>query len=111
MEIWISQILTPEVMQILPAITLIIVGLIVEKKYVGRIAILTNAVALSTFFYSISNLPLWIILYINVLTIFGLIALVSYAFKIKLPKEFYFIAGIFSSAISGALLIWGITLI
>lgn len=110
MNIWISQIFPVELIRILPAITLIIVGLIVEKKYVGRISLLTNAVALSTFFAFIENIPTWTIWYINILTIFGIIAIISYAFKIKLSKEFYFIAGIFSSLISGILLLWGLTL-
>jgi len=110
-NIWISQLLPLELIEILPAITLIIIGLIVEKKYIGRVAIFANAIALSTFFYKIQNLPTWTIWYINILTIFGLIAIFSYAFKIKLPQEYYWIAGIFSSVISGILLFWGMTLI
>ena len=111
MEIWVSQFLSVELVRLLPAITLIVVGLIVEKNYVGRISLLTNAVALSTFFSFIENLNYWMVLYINVLTIFGIIALFTYAFKIKLSKHFYFMAGVFSSAISGLLLLWGITLL
>jgi hypothetical protein len=109
-EIWVSQFLPKGLVIVLPAVTLIIVGIIVEKYYVGRISLLTNAVALSTFFAFIENLNWGIILYINILTIFGIVALISYAFRIKLPKEFYFIAGVFSSIISGVLLIYGLTL-
>ncbi|MFA5259017.1 MAG: hypothetical protein WC402_02990 [Candidatus Pacearchaeota archaeon] len=109
-NIWISQLLPIELIEILPALTLIIIGLIVEKKYVGRVAIFANAIALSTFFYKIQNLPLWTIWYINILTIFGLIAIFSYAFKIKLPQEYYWLAGVFSSVVSGILLFWGMTL-
>ncbi len=107
MEIWIAQFLPKALILALPAITLIVVGLIVEKNYVGRISLLTNAVALSTFFAFIENLNFWIILYINILTVFGIIALISRAFKIKLSKHFYFMAGVFSSVISGVLLLWG----
>ena len=107
MEIWVSQFLPKGLVLALPAITLIIVGLIVEKNYVGRISLLTNAVALSTFFAFIENLHWGVILYINILTIFGIVALFTYAFKIKLSRHFYFLAGAFSSAISGMLLLWG----
>lgn len=110
-QIWVSQFLTIELIKVLPAITLILVGLLVERKYVGRISLLTNAVALSTFFSAIQNLPSWIIYYINILTVFGFIALISYCFKIKLSKHFYWMAAIFSSAISGILLLWGMTLV
>lgn len=111
MSILVAQIFPVQFMEVLPALTLILIGLIVEKRYVGRIAIFANAIALSTFFYKIPSLPLWTIWYINILTIFGIIALISYATKTKLPKEFYFMAGVFSSIISGILIIWGMTLI
>ncbi len=111
MEIWLSQFLSPSILDILPAITLIVVGVLVEKYYVGRIAILSNAVALTTYYYKFENLSNALILYINILTIFGILSLISYAFKIKLPKDFYFIAGIFSSVISGLILLGGIVLI
>lgn len=110
-NIWISQVLPLQLIEVLPALTLIIIGLIVEKRYVGRIAIFANSIALSTFFYKIPDLPTWTIWYINILTIFGIVALFSYAFKIKLPKHFYWSAGIFSSVISGILLFWGVTLL
>jgi hypothetical protein len=110
MSIWIGELLPLRLIQVIPAITLIAIGLIVERKYVGRIAIFTNAIALSTFFAQIDNVPSGIIWYVNILTIFGAIAIISYSFKLKLPKEFYFMAGIFSSVISGILLIWGMTL-
>lgn len=110
MGIWIATILPLKLITILPAITLIVVGMLVEKYYVGRIAILSNAVALATYFYRFSNLNQWLVLYINVLTIAGILALVSYALKFHLPREFYWFGSIFSSLVSGALLLYGLTL-
>lgn len=110
-QIWLAEILPMKIIEILPALTLIIVGLIVEKYYVSRIAIVTNAVALSTFFVKVKSTPIAIIWYINILTILGIIALFSRFFKISLPKEFYTIAGIFSSLISGVILLYGIKLL
>ena len=110
MGIWIAQILSIKILNLLPAITLIIIGLISEKYYVGRIAILSNAVALATYFYPI-EIPVWLIWYINIITVAGILALISYLTKISLFKEFYFITGLFSSLISGGLLLyWGLIL-
>lgn len=105
MGIWIAQILPIKLLDMLPAITLIAVGLLVEKYYVGRIAILSNAVALVTYFYSVPNIPNWLTLYINILTIAGILSPASYAFRFPLPKQFYWFAGIFCSAISGILIL------
>ena len=110
MGLWIASILSEKILEILTAVTLIVVGLLVERYYIGRIAILSNAVALTTYFYKFNNLPNWLVFYINILTLFGIIAIISYATNTKLPKEYYWIAGIFSSAISGIILLWGLSL-
>jgi len=110
MNIWLNNIIPLQLIEVLPAITLIVIGLIVEKRYLSRISIFSNAVALTTFFYNFTNLPNWLILYINALSIVGILALVSYALRISLPQQFYLIAGIFSSGISGMVLLWGLNL-
>ena len=108
MEIWLGHFLSKNFINILPAVSLIIVGLIVEKNYVSRIAIFSNAVALSSYFAFIPNLSFGLILYINILTIAGILAIFSYLVHFSLPKEFYFFAGAFCSAISGMILLGAI---
>jgi hypothetical protein len=110
MDIWIANFLPVKVLDILPAVTLILVGLIVETQYVGRIAIFMNAVALTTFFYKFTGLPDWLIWYINLSTIAGIIAILSYIFDESLPSEFYTACGFFSSVISGFILLYGLGL-
>ena len=109
-QIWIANVLPMGVLEVLPAVTLIIIGLLVEKNYVGRIALLSNAVALTTFFYRFEVLPEWLVTYINLLSVAGILALASYALRFPLPRHFYWIAGLFSSAISGVILIYGMSL-
>ena len=110
MDFWITGFLPARVLDILPAATLIIVGLIVETQYVGRIAIFMNSVALTTFFYKFGSLPDWLVWYINLSTVAGVIAILSYIFDESLPSEFYTLTGLFSSVISGMILLYGLSL-
>ena len=108
--IWITKLVGTNIFEILPAAALIAIGFLAEKHYTGRLTLFANAVALISFFHDKANLPNLIIVYINILTLVGILALTSYAFKFKLPKEFYSLGGIFSSVISGIILLWGLTL-
>lgn len=110
MQILLEYIVPNTWFDILPALTLIGIGIIIEKYYVSRIAIFSNAIALSSFYVGFSDLPLWLTLYINVLIIVGVICLISYLTKDSMPKEFYKISGLFSSFISGIVLFYGLTL-
>lgn len=110
MEIWLTSFLSPKLISLLPAASLILIGFLAEKHYTGRLTLFANAVALISFFYIFTELPTLLVLYINALTIIGLFSLVSYIFQFSLPKEFYQIVGIFSSVVSGFILMWGITL-
>jgi len=110
MEIWLTNIIPIGLIELLPAITLIVIGWIVEKRYVGRVAIFSNAVALTTYFYKFSKLPYWLVVYINALIIVGILALISYVFRFYLPRSFYYFAAFFSSCISGIILLWGMNL-
>lgn len=110
MGIWLLNLLGSKIITVLPAVALIFVGFLAEKHYTGRLTLFANAIALVSFFYSFAILPTWLIFYINALTIVGCLSLVSYIFKFPLPKEFYSMAGIFSSIVSGIILLWGLTL-
>jgi len=61
-----------------------------RKGHIGRPAIFVNAIFLWQIFFSIwTSLPIWMHWYLNVGSIVGLIALVAYIPKWKLPSEFY----------------------
>ncbi|MFC1697106.1 hypothetical protein ACFL1H_02135 [Nanoarchaeota archaeon] len=111
MAIWLVQILPKQIILLLGPISLILVGYIAEKYYIGRITLFANAMALITFFAFIEIIPWIIVLYINVATIIGIIGLASYAFKYKLAQEFYTFGTIFSSVITGGILLYGLFLI
>ncbi|WMW25850.1 hypothetical protein RE474_03795 [Methanolobus sediminis] len=110
MEIILTSFLPNQALDILPSISLIFVGVIVETHYVSRIAIFANAVALTSFYYTFTALPLWLVLYVNALTVAGILSILSYMSKKSLPTEFYQISGLFSSVISGLVLLYGLSL-
>ncbi len=61
-----------------------------RKGHIGRPAIFVNAIFLWQIFFSIwASLPIWMHWYLNIGSIVGLIALIAYIPKWKLPKEFY----------------------
>jgi len=68
-------------------------ALLVEKYYIGRLAIAGNAFFLYELFYPKWNtLPESLQFYLNLVLVIGAIALVSYIFKKSLTKEFYKLA-------------------
>jgi hypothetical protein len=110
MELLLTTFLSDQLLAILPVLALIVIGAIVETSYVSRTAIFSNAIALNSFYYTFTNLPVWLTLYINLLTIAGIISLLSYMTKKSLPKEFYQVSGLFSSVVSGFVLLYGLGL-
>ena len=61
-----------------------------RKGHIGRPAIFVNAILLWQIFFSIwATLPIWMQWYLNGGSIVGLIAIIAYIPKWRLPKEFY----------------------
>jgi len=72
-----------------------------RKGHIGRPAIFVNAILLWQIFFSIwANLPNWMQLYLNGGSIAGLIAIIAYFPKWKLPTKFYKICFILYGSIS-----------
>lgn len=111
MNIWIIQLLPKELIILLGPTSLMIIGFLVEKHYTGRITMFANAIALVSFFAQVTTIPLLIILYINIATILGIIGLASYSVKFPLFEAYYHFGKFFSSAITGIVLLYGLTLI
>ena len=106
----------PKVISLLAIIGLVLVGIAEFRKgHIGRIAIAGNAFLLwQIFFPSWDILPTWFQWYLNLGTIFAIIAVPSYllknSFRTSLPTEFYKIAyvlyGSFSILIAIAIAIY-----
>jgi len=68
-----------------------IAGLVEFRQgHIGRPAIFANALLLWQIFFSVwSTLPLWLNWYLNIGSIVGMIAIISYIPRHHLPTEFY----------------------
>lgn len=99
-----------DLISLLGPLSLIAIGLLVEKQYTGRISLFANAIALISFFGPLSitkSIPFGILLYINILTILGIIGIFSYSFKIRLVEVYYKIGTLFGAIITGIILLYG----
>jgi hypothetical protein len=101
------DILPKTLLPLIAPASLILIGVLVEKQYVGRMSIFANSIALISFFGNFEYLPDWLSAYITCATIWGVIGLVSYMKKedISLPEAYYVIGYIFSSIPVGLILL------
>jgi hypothetical protein len=88
---------------------LMVIGIIVETKYVGRVAMFTNAVALYIFYHSI-NMSTGLGIIVNAIILIGIIGGISRLLNFSLMTAFYHIAWIASSGVTAMLLLYGLTL-
>ena len=108
--------LSPKMLWWLPIIGLIIVGYLVERRYVSRPSLFANMIALNFGFYGfisgssiIQSVAKW---YVNISVIIGLVAILSYMNKhnSSLPNWFYTIGWFYSSwAIALVLVVFSLT--
>jgi hypothetical protein len=109
MDLWFPELINPKYFNIITPLILIYIGYKVEKHYTGRVAIFANTIALNIFFSTIpTHLNEWLVLYLNVGLIFGVIALISYEFLISLSSIFYALGAVYSSIVAGILLLYGL---
>jgi carbon starvation protein CstA len=76
-------------------LAVVIVGILVEYRqhHIARPAIFGNAILLwQVFFGKWDQLPDWLQIYLNVGTVVGVVALLSYLLKARLPNGFYKLA-------------------
>lgn len=108
--IWLKSLIPASYLNLIGPASLILIGFIVETRYTSRVALFSNAMALVAFFHPFNSLPWWLVLYINAATAVGAIAIVSYK-RYKLNKEYYRLGKLFSTAITGLiLLLYGFSL-
>ncbi len=86
---------------------LLIIGYLVEKKYVSRPATFANVLALNTHAYQQQFPAEWLIWYANIGLLIGVVAISSYAVEEPLPGSFYDISyWIYSSLPVAGVIIW-----
>jgi len=64
-----------------------------RKGHIGRVGIFLNSIILWQIFYSsFQNLPVWFQWYLNIGTVFGILALVFYLIRRRTTQRFYQVA-------------------
>ena len=102
--LWISGIPSIYVGYVAP-FALILIGFLVEKKFVGRVALFSNTLALNLHLYVESNPNFLLAWYANIGLALGIIGIISYAFNWKREGIFYDISWLYMSIIVGILIL------
>jgi len=102
--LWIT-ILPAVLIQKLGPLSLIAVGYLVEKNFVGRIATFSNSLAINLHVFTISNPHPILVWYANFGIIIGVLALASYGIQQSLPRCFYFLSWAYSSIVVGLIIL------
>lgn len=92
----------PKIVFLIGLVGILVTGIAEFRRgHIGRVAIFLNAILLWQIFYSSwIILPIWLQWYLNIGSIVGLIAIVSYIPKKSLPTEFYKFCFVFYGSIS-----------
>lgn len=85
--------------------SLILIGYLVEKKFVGRIAMFSNAIALNLHVYALQSTSPLLVWYANIGLLFGVVGIVTYALNISLHGIFYKISWLYASFIVGFIIL------
>jgi hypothetical protein len=88
----------------LDVVALLIVGMASERHFVGRLTVFSNSLALDLFFTRNNFTPWYVILYLVVGTILGIIGLLYYLAKEELSSEYYLFTFVFYSSITAAII-------
>lgn len=84
---------------------LILIGLLVEKKFVSRTSVFANSVAVNVHFYQNPVFEPLFIWYANIGLLIGGIAILSYATEESLPSEFYTLSWAYSAIAAGVVIL------
>ena len=93
---WI-EVLPPVVVENLDVLSLLALGLLVEKQYISRPAIWANVTAINLHLYEYSFVESWLAWYANIGIIVAFLALYTYEFDESLPNWYYKLAWAYSS--------------
>jgi hypothetical protein len=87
-------------------ISLILIGFIVEKNFVSRPALFSNAIALNMYLINKTSLASHTTIYADISLLVGLIAILSRTFEFSLPSKFYTFCWFYSSITVGAYILF-----
>ncbi len=103
-SLWIN-ILPDTLLRLLPALSLFIVGYLVEKQFVGRTSTFCNTLAINLFVISLSNPSDLLVWYSNIGLIMGVVGIAAYAIGNSLPQIYYWLSWAYCSIVVAAIIL------
>lgn len=101
------QLLPESIAVLIPALSLVLIGHVVERHYVGRITCFSNVMALNVHYLTIGESGLLLRIHANLGLILGLWGLWAYLGRESLPKEYYEVVHLlYSSFVVGTILLY-----
>lgn len=104
MNLFIESVIPVEMIKLVAPFVWIIIGHVVEKRFVGRISCFANTLALNLFFYG-QEIGRFLSLYVNIGFFVGIFCFLAYAAKLKQNKYFYMALWGYSSVIVGLIML------
>ena len=95
----------PVILEKLGAISMIIIGLLVEKHFISRPSLFANVIALNTYLIARGITEPLLCLYANVGLILGVIAILAYWSDTSLSGFFYTVAFMYNSVFVGGIIL------
>ncbi|NHN46396.1 hypothetical protein G9464_02110 [Halostella sp. JP-L12] len=92
---------------LLPELSLLLIGYVVEKHYVSRVTCFTNVLALNVHFLTIGESGFWLGLYADLGLLLGIWGFIHYFYQESLSKDYYQISHVgYSSLVVGAIILY-----
>ena len=102
-DLWVS-ILPAILVNKLGPISLLVIGYLVEKNFVGRIATFSNSLAINLYVFMLINPSPILIWYANIGIIMGLLAIATYR-RQSLSQYFYYLSWAYCSIVVGVIIL------
>jgi len=103
-DLWFSIVPDP-IVKMLPALSLVIIGYLVEKQFVGRISTFANTLAINLYAILLVNPATWFVWYANIGFLMGIVGLVAYGGGTSLSQIYYKISWAYCSIVVGLLIL------
>lgn len=107
-DLWITFV--PDIyLKMLPALSLVAIGWMVEKQVVGRVTTFANGLAINLHVLLLTSPPMWFIWYANIGFIMGIIGIFAYGSRTSLSgtlgKIYYTLSWAYCSIFVGFLIL------
>ncbi|MFC3477653.1 hypothetical protein [Halobacterium litoreum] len=92
---------------LIPELSLLLIGYVVEKHYVSRVTCFTNVLALNVHFLTVGESGLWLGLYADLGLLLGAWGFLHYMEQESLSRDYYQVSHIlYSSLVVGAIILY-----